>query len=96
MPRPNLGKVPVKLTVKKEILEAAREYIPNLSQFFEDKLLEVLKWVNHPLAASPTWTRRDLNPGPPPCEGGALPLSYEPFSLPLNPYGQRYKYFGQF
>jgi len=19
------------------------------------------------------WTRRDLNPGPPPCEGGALP-----------------------
>ena len=26
------------------------------------------------------WTRRDLNPGPPPREGGALPLSYEPLS----------------
>ncbi len=24
------------------------------------------------------WTRRDLNPGPPPRKGGALPLSYEP------------------
>ena len=26
-----------------------------------------------------TWTRRDLNPGPPPCEGGALPT--EPRAL---------------
>ena len=24
------------------------------------------------------WTRRDLNPRPPPCKGGALPLSYGP------------------
>ena len=25
-----------------------------------------------------TWTHWDLNPGPPPCKGGALPLSYGP------------------
>ncbi len=24
------------------------------------------------------WTHWDLNPGPPPCKGGALPLSYGP------------------
>ncbi len=28
-----------------------------------------------------TWTRWDLNPGLPPCKGGALPLSYGPASL---------------
>jgi hypothetical protein len=25
------------------------------------------------------WTERDLNPRPPPCEGGDLPLIYQPF-----------------
>ena len=30
------------------------------------------KWV---------WTRRDLNPRPPPCQGGDLPLIYEPESV---------------
>jgi hypothetical protein len=24
------------------------------------------------------WTERDLNPRPPPCEGGDLPLIYQP------------------
>ena len=27
------------------------------------------------------WTRRDLNPWPPPRKGGALPLSYEPIGF---------------
>ena len=35
---------------------------------------------NDPIKNS-KWTRRDLNPGPPHCECGALPLSYEPFIL---------------
>ena len=73
MPRPNLGKVRVSLTVRREILEASRQYIPNLSQFLEDRLLEFLRWVNHPLASSKEWTGGDLNPRPPPCQGGALP-----------------------
>ena len=29
---------------------------------------------------SGVWTHWDLNPGPPPCKGGTLPLSYGPFS----------------
>jgi hypothetical protein len=31
------------------------------------------------------WTERDLNPRPPPCEGGDLPLIYQPL------LGQRIK-----
>ncbi|WP_081623011.1 type II toxin-antitoxin system CcdA family antitoxin [Archaeoglobus sulfaticallidus] len=45
MPRPNLGKVRVNLTIRKDVLEASRQYIDNLSQFLEDFLLEVLKWL---------------------------------------------------
>jgi len=43
MPRPNLGKVPVNLTIRRDVLESSREYIPNLSQFLEDRLLEFLR-----------------------------------------------------
>jgi len=64
MPRPNLGKVRVSLTVRRDVLEAAREYIPNLSQFLEDRLLEFLRWVNHPVAGSFEWARGGSNPGP--------------------------------
>ena len=78
MPRPNLGKVPVRLSIRKDVLEAAREYVPNLSDFVEGKLLEFLFYIKHPVATKYEWTRRDLNPRPPPREGGALPLSYEP------------------
>ena len=38
------------------------------------------KQHNNANESSKNWTRRDLNPGPPPREGGALPLSYEPFN----------------
>ncbi|AIY90461.1 hypothetical protein GACE_1422 [Geoglobus acetivorans] len=31
------------------MLNAVREYIPNLSDFVEKKLLEFLSYVNHPL-----------------------------------------------
>ncbi|MBO8180910.1 MAG: type II toxin-antitoxin system CcdA family antitoxin, partial [Archaeoglobus sp.] len=72
MPRPKLGKVRVNLTVRKDVLEASREYIPNLSQFFEDRLLEFLRSVNRSLAHSKEWTGGDLNPRPSPCQGDAL------------------------
>jgi len=41
--------VPVRLTINKDILEASRQYIPNLSQFFEEKLIEFLKYLNRPI-----------------------------------------------
>ena len=64
MPRTNLRKTKLTLTVQKDILEAAREYIPNTSHFFEDPLLEFLRWVNHPVEKSKIWARGGLNPGP--------------------------------
>ena len=63
MGRPNLGKVKLTLTVRKDVLEAVREYIPNLSAFVEGKFLEFLSYVQHPLAADLEWGRRDLNSG---------------------------------
>ncbi len=30
------------------------------------------------LLKTEVWTERDLNPRPPPCEGGDLPLIYQP------------------
>ncbi len=78
MPKPNLNKTKISLTVNKEILEASRQYIPNLSHFLETKLREFLYSVNHPISKGFEWTRRDSNPRPSPCEGDALPLSYEP------------------
>ncbi len=49
MPRPNHNKTRVHLTINKDILEASRQYIPNLSQFFEEKLIEFLKYLNRPI-----------------------------------------------
>ncbi|WP_456369869.1 hypothetical protein [Geoglobus sp.] len=37
------------LTINRDILEASRKYIPNLSDFVEKKLLEFLQFVNRPL-----------------------------------------------
>ncbi len=51
MPRPNLGKTKLTLTVRKDVLEAARKYIPNLSDFVEGKFLELLYYVGDPVAA---------------------------------------------
>ncbi|WP_148305945.1 hypothetical protein [Geoglobus acetivorans] len=34
---------------ERDVLNAVREYIPNLSDFVEKKLLEFLSYVNHPL-----------------------------------------------
>ncbi len=40
MARPNLNKTRVSLTINKDVLEASRKYIPNLSDFVEKKLGE--------------------------------------------------------
>ena len=72
MGRPNLNKVPVKITVNKEILEAAREVIPNLSHFVETKLLEFLYSINHPIAKDFQWARPDSNRGPSPRQGDVI------------------------
>ena len=79
MGRPNLGKVPVKVTINREVLEAAREVIPNLSHFFETKLVEFLYSINHPITKEKTMDRWGFEP-----QAFAMPrrrstrLSYRP------------------
>ena len=72
MPRPNRNKTRVNITINRDILEASRKYIPNLSDFVEKKLLEFLEFVNHPIEKSMLCGRRDSNPG----NGLGRPVSY--------------------
>ena len=72
MPRRGSNKVKLTLSVDKNILELARSRIPNLSAFFEIKVLETVKLGNKTYREL-EWTGGDLNPRPPPCQGGALP-----------------------
>ncbi len=72
MGRPNQNKTRVNLTINKDVLNAVREYIPNLSDFVEKKLLEFLEFVSHPVEKSLICGRRDSNPG----NGLGRPVSY--------------------
>ncbi len=73
MPRRKQDKTSLHLYIDKNALARAKELIPNLSLFVENKLKEYIILTEFGLLQNKEWTRRDLNPGPPPCEGGALP-----------------------
>ncbi len=47
MPRPNHNKTRVHLTINKDVLDVSRQYIPNLSQFLEEKLIEFLNQLEN-------------------------------------------------
>ncbi len=83
MPQKKSDKVFLHLYIDKKVLEKAKQIIPNLSAFVEMKLREYIVLFEAGLEKDFEWTRRDLNPGPPPCEGGALPLSYEPSKIEI-------------
>ena len=71
----------VTLRINEELLNTAVREGINLSAFLEIKLREFLQLpaTGRPNTAQPEenrengWTRRDLNPGPPACQAGALP-----------------------
>ena len=54
------------LSVDKNLIKLAKKNKINISQFLSDKL-------NEYITNETVWTGRDLNPWPPPCEGGDLP-----------------------
>ena len=62
---------------QQEALEEVRKVMPH---FFEGRVL------NPPTLNLSRWTGGDLNPGPPPCQGGDLPLIYQPPSLTSQRY----------
>lgn len=79
MPRQSRDKVKLTLTINKNVLERAKEFIPNLSAFVEMKLREYVILAEAGLTSDFEWARRDLNPRPPGYEPGALTwLSYGP------------------
>ena len=60
---------------------------PNGTNIISEQSRTTSKWTQPRLTKQefsekqfrkPGWTRRDLNPRPPPCQGGDLPLIYEP------------------
>jgi hypothetical protein len=60
------------LSIDKDLIKTVKKYKINIYLFLSDKLNEYI--TNNNL-----WTGRDLNPWPPPCEGGDLPLIYQPY-----------------
>ncbi len=61
------------LDIDKNVLEKAKQIIPNLSAFVEMKLREYIILTEYGFTGNIGWTGGDLNPRPPPCQGGALP-----------------------
>ncbi len=59
-----MGKKRTTITIDKESLDFARHLGLNLSGFLEERLKD--------LQNNFEWVHRDLNPGPPPCEGDVI------------------------
>ena len=64
------------LSIDKNLIKLAKKNKINISQFLSDKLKGA--FTNETL-----WTGRDLNPRPPPCEGGNLPADLPAHKLLL-------------
>lgn len=65
------NKTKLTLSVDKNLIKLAKDNKINISQFLEEKL-------KGELFHNSLWTGWDLNPRPPPCEDGDLPLIYQP------------------
>ena len=72
MPRQSQDKVKLTLTVNKNVLERAKELIPNLSAFVEMKLREYIILTESGLTESISWARPDSNRRSPPRKGGVI------------------------
>ena len=69
-----MKKKPLNLLVNEDLIKRARDRSINLSAFFEIKLEEHLALIHSRRNKKDhKWTCRDLNPRPPPCQGGDLP-----------------------
>ena len=69
---------PLNLLVDEELVKKARDHGLVISKFLENKLQEYFSFIdavsgNKKQPDDSKWTGRDLNPRPPPCQGGDLP-----------------------
>ena len=71
------------LKVDEELVEKAHRYGISISKFLEYALDNAFEHgFENPLQTKENskWTGRDLNPRPPACKAGDLPLIYRPLS----------------
>ena len=76
------------LKVDEKLVEKAHRYGINISKFLEYALDNALKHGFENLSQNEKnseWTGRDLNPRPPACKAGDLPLIYRPFPKVNSP-----------
>ena len=75
-----MAKRPLNLLIDEDLIRNARCHGIVLSRFLENKLQEYFRFIDAVSKGNlrHQWTGRDLNPWPPPCEGGDLPLIYQP------------------
>ena len=79
------------LKVDEELVEKAHRYGINISKFLEFALDNAFRHGFENLSQTQEnseWTGRDLNPRPPACKAGDLPLIYRPF--PIKGSGNRF------
>ncbi len=72
MPKHRSNKAYLHLYIDKNVLERARQLIPNLSEFVETKLKEYIVLVEAGIYSGFEWARRDSNPRPSPREGDVI------------------------
>ena len=65
------------ITISKELLKKARKHEINISSFLDIELRRYIALIEGKHTKNQSkkqkWTCRDLNPRPPPCQGGDLP-----------------------
>gem|GEM_PF-4349773 len=66
----NLGKVALNISIRKDFLEVARQYIPCLSDFVEKKFIKHIYSTDPNLGLE--WARPDSNRGPSPRQGDVI------------------------
>ena len=79
-----MNKVRTTININKDVVKEAKELDINISAFTEQKLVEYIAYRkgivskdcnldDDKQSKNNKWTCRDLNPRPPPCQGGDLP-----------------------
>ena len=73
-----MNKIRTTITIDKELLDKAKQHRVSISSFLDIELRRYLALIEgksntYQNEKKDEWTCRDLNPRPPPCQGGDLP-----------------------
>ena len=85
----HMYKIRTTITIDRDLLKRGKKNRVSISSFLNIELRKYLAIIegksrnqqevsDTSFLKKDVWTGRDLNPWPPPCEGGDLPLIYQP------------------